>query len=419
MNFKQLFDDYRNGKMNVAQRAAFEQLLHGLESEQALQQHLNDSLAQVEPVAAEETQEYLYERIKETYIKEESAGRVHFLLNPWLRYAAAIIIIAGIAAYFWRREPKKETTVAANSKQVRTDAEPGREGAILTLADGSQLVLDSLGNGIIATQNGAKVVLNKGVLTYDQKEEASSNIVYNTMHTPRGRQFQLALPDGTKVWLNAASSIKYPTQFIGSERRVEVTGEAYFEVSSLLAGGGGKENKIPFIVEVTPSVGGVAGGRGTEIKVLGTHFNINAYDDGDAIRTTLLEGAVVVKPATGNGQSAKKSELKAVLKPGEQAVIKSYSPHGGRALTIDHSPDLIQVMAWKNGLFNFNGYDIKAVMREIGRWYDLDIVYEAEPEPEEVMGELQRSLTLSQVMKILQKIHVKYRIEGRQLIVMK
>jgi transmembrane sensor len=394
MNFKQLLDDYRNGKMNAEQRAAFEQLLHSMESEQALQQHLNESLVQVEPVAAEETQQYLYERIKENYIKEKPAGRIRFLRNPWLRYAAAVIIIAGFAVYFGKNEPKKETSTAAVSKQVRTDVEPGRAGATLTLADGRQLVLDSLGNGIIATQNGAKVVLSNGALSYDQNGNASADIIYNTMHTPKGRQFQLVLPDGTKVWLNAASSIKYPTQFIGNERRVEVTGEAYFEVV--------KNAQLPFIVGIP---------QGSEVKVLGTHFNINAYDDEDAIKTTLLEGSIRI----GNRQSAMEAERAVVLKPGEQAVLSRAHP----PLTIHHSPNLEQVLAWKNGLFNFNGYDIKAVMREIGRWYDLDIVYEAEPEPEEVMGELQRNLTLSQVMKILQKIHVKYRIEGRQLIVIK
>jgi transmembrane sensor len=388
MNFKQLLDDYRNGKMNAEQRAAFEQLLHSMESEQALQQHLDESLVQVEPVAAEETQQYLYERIKENYIKEKPAGRIHFLRNPWLRYAAAIVIIAGLAVYFWKNEPKKETSTAAVSKKVRTDVEPGRDGAILTLADGRQLVLDSLGNGIIATQNGAKVVLSNGALSYAQNGNAAADIIYNTMHTPKGRQFQLVLPDGTKVWLNAASSITYPTVFTGDNRKVELSGEAYFEVV--------KNAHMPFIVAIP---------QGGEVKVLGTHFNINAYDDEAAVKTTLLEGSVSVRSA---------AESLVFLKPGEQAVLaRANSP-----LTIDHSPDIPQVMAWKNGLFNFNGYDIKAVMREIGRWYDLDIVYEAEPEPEEVMGELQRNLTLSQVMKILQKIHVKYRIEGRQLIVM-
>ena len=411
MNFKQLLDDYRNGKMDAEQRADFEQLLHSMESEQALQQHLDESLMQVEPVVAEETQQYLYERIKENYIKEKPAGRVHFLRNPWLRYAAAIIIIAGLAVYFWKNEPKKEVHTAAVSKKVRTDVEPGRDGAVLTLADGRRLVLDSLGNGIIATQNGAKVVLSTGALSYDQNGNAAAEIIYNTMHTPKGRQFQLVLPDGTRVWLNAASSIKYPTQFAGNERRVEITGEAYFEVV--------KNTQMPFIVKVPPSFGGAGGGPGGEVKVLGTHFNINAYEDEDAVKTTLLEGSVSVTPAIGPAlrreQSAMEAERAVILKPGEQAVLaRANSP-----LTIDHSPDIQQVMAWKNGLFNFNGYDIKAVMREIGRWYDLDIVYEAEPEPEEVMGELQRNLTLSQVMKILQKIHVKYRIEGRQLVVLK
>lgn len=394
MNFKQLLDDYRNGKMNAEQRTAFEQLLHSIESEQALHQHLDEALMQVEPVTAEETQQYLYERIKENYIKEKPVDRVHFLRNPWLRYAAAIIIIAGLAVYFWKNEPKKDMPTAAVSKQLRTDVEPGRDGAILTLADDHQLVLDSLGNGIIATQNGANVVLNNGALSYDQNGNASAGIIYNTMHTPKGRQFQLVLPDGTKVWLNAASSITYPTVFTGDNRKVEVTGEAYFEVV--------KNAHMPFIVAIP---------RGGEVKVLGTHFNINAYDDEAVVKTTLLEGSVSVKSAADE----RKPESLVFLKPGEQAVLsRANSP-----LTIDHSPDLEQVIAWKNGLFNFNGYDIKAVMREIGRWYDLDIVYEAEPEPEEVMGELQRNLTLSQVMKILQKIHIKYRIEGRQMIVMK
>jgi transmembrane sensor len=386
MDLKQLLEDYRNGKMNAEQRAAFEQLLHSMESEESLQQMVDGSLEQVEPVSAEETQEYLYERIKENYIKGKPAARVHFLRRPWLRYAAAIIIIAGIA-YFWKSNTGKEHTAASTNKSASTDVAPGRDGAILTLADGRRLVLDSLSNGIIATQNGAQVVLNNGALTYDQNGDITSETAYNTMHTPKGRQFQLVLPDGTKVWLNAASSIKYPTVFTGDTRRVEIDGEAYFEVA--------KNAGMPFIVKIDDA---------NEVKVLGTHFNINAYDDEAAVKTTLLEGSVRIRH----------SASAAILKPGQQAVIVRHSP-----LTIDHSPDLAQVMAWKNGLFNFNGYDIKAVMREIGRWYDLDIVYEAEPEPEEVMGELQRNLTLSQVMKILQKIHVKYRIEGRQLIVMK
>ncbi len=406
MDFKQLLDDYRNGKMNAEERAAFEQLLHSMESEQQLQQLLNDSLQSINPVQAEETQEYLYEQIKARYMREEIAvqpiadrQRVRLLNTAWFRYAAAVILVFGVTTYFWFNNKKQEKPLTTtNNKQIQTDILPGHDGAILTLADGRQLLLDSLKNGVIATQNGSQVELKDGSLAYNKSEQTTGGIIYNTMRTPRGRQFQLVLPDGTRVWLNAASSIKYPTVFTGSQRIVEIEGEAYFEVTPLITKGGGK--KLPFIVNIR-------GGRGASIEVLGTHFNVNAYEDETSIKTTLLEGSVNVKSGV-NAQSS------ATLKPGQQAVIAANSP-----LTINHSPDLVQVMAWKNGLFNFNGYDIKAVMREIGRWYDLDIVYEGEPEPEEMMGELQRNLTLSQVMKILQKIHVKYRIEGRKLIVMK
>jgi transmembrane sensor len=418
MDFKQLLDDYRNGKMNAEERAAFEQLLHRMESEQQLHQLLYDSLESIIPVQAEETQEYLYEQIKERYIREEIAvqpisgkQRVRILNTAWFRYAAAVILVFGVAAYFWVNNKKQEKPLTTTNNNKQTDILPGHDGAILTLADGRQLLLDSLKNGVIATQNGSQVELNNGSLAYNKRQQATGGIIYNTMRTPRGRQFQLILPDGTKVWLNAASSIKYPTVFTGDTRTVEINGEAYFEVMPQTPKGDGK--KLPFIVNIV-------GGRGAAIEVLGTHFNVNAYEDETSIKTTLLEGSVNVKSEVGSRKSDGNSQNAVILQPGQQAVITKHSPrHGGHALTVDHSPDLIQVMAWKNGLFNFNGYDIKAVMREIGRWYDLDIVYEGEPEPEEMMGELQRNLTLSQVMKILQKIHVKYRIEGRKLIIIK
>ncbi|HEX6426793.1 MAG TPA: FecR domain-containing protein [Niastella sp.] len=416
MDFKQLLDDYRNGKMNAEERAAFEQLLHSMESEPQLHQLLNDSLGSISPVHAEETQEYLYEQIKERFIQEalprKRDQRVRVLNTAWFRYAAAIIIVFGVAAYFWLNNKKQEKSLTNNNKQIQTDIAPGHDGAILTLADGRHLVLDSLKNGVIAMQNGSQVELKNGSVHYNTNEHTTGGIIYNTMRTPRGRQFQLVLPDGTKVWLNAASSIKYPTVFTGATRTVEIEGEAYFEVKPLhLPTGrdGGRGKKIPFIVNIL---------RGATIEVLGTHFNVNAYEDEASIKTTLLEGSVNVKSDVG---SRKSDQSSAILKPGQQAVIAMHSPltiDHSPPLTINHAPDLIQVMAWKNGLFNFNGYDIKAVMREIGRWYDLDVVYEGEPEPEEMMGELQRNLTLSQVMKILQKIHIKYRIEGRKLIVM-
>lgn len=421
MDFKQLLDDYRNDRMNAEQRAAFEQLLHSMESEQQLHQLLREPPEPISPADVEETQEYVYAQIKERYIRQDIPGkpaRLRLLTTAWFRYAAVMLLVLGVAVFFLVNNKKQKHPLTNNNKQIPTDIAPGHNGAVLTLADGRQLVLDSLKNGVIATQNGAQVELKNGSLAYNRNDQRNDSIMYNTMHTPRGRQFQLVLPDGTKVWLNAASSIKYPTVFTGATRTVEIEGEAYFEVKPLTPKG---EKKIPFNVIIT---------GGAEVKVLGTHFNINAYEDEAVIRTTLLEGSVkvvnrqsAIGPDSHREQLAKDNIQEVILKPGQQAVQGAHSPRlrsatGGQALTINHSADLAQVMAWKNGLFNFNGYDIKAVMREIGRWYDLDIVYEGEPEPEEVMGELQRNLSLSQVMKILQKIHVRYRIEGRKLIVM-
>jgi transmembrane sensor len=375
-DFKQLLEEYQDGTMDAEQRAAFERLLHGSESEEQLKQLIDATLEDTTPVHASATSDYLYERIREEYIKEE----VPVVRMNWWRYAAAAVLVVGVGLFFLLRDTKKEAPLVNNNKEQK-DIAPGHDGAILTLADGKQVVLDSVANGVIANQNGATVVLKNGSLTYDKTGQTAGGVMYNTMHTPRGRQFQLILPDGSRVWLNAASSIKYPTVFNGTERRVEIDGEAYFEVV--------KNEKMPFRVVIDKT---------TEVEVLGTHFNINAYDNEPAARTTLLEGKVKVKSA--------------ILKPGQQAVLTS-DAH----LKIYDSVDLDQVMAWKNGLFNFNGYDIKSVMRELSRWYDLDIVYETDPEPTEVMGEMQRNLNLSQVMNILQKIGVRYRLDGRKLIV--
>ena len=246
--------------------------------------------------------------------------------------------------------------------------------------------MDSAGNGLVAVENGTQVTLKNGVLAYTQKYKAGNTTALNRMSTPKGRQFQMLLPDGSKVWLNAESSIKYPTTFIGKQRLVELTGEAYFEIA--------KNPKMPFIIKLNAT---------NEIEVLGTSLNINAYDNEPSVKTTLLNGAVRVN---ANGQTKS-------LEPGQQATVIP-----GKDIAIVSNADLSQVMAWKNGLFNFNGYSIKAVLRELARWYDLEVVYEAEPETGEVVGEIQRNLTLSQVIKVLQRMHVKYRIEDKKLIVM-
>jgi ferric-dicitrate binding protein FerR (iron transport regulator) len=316
------------------------------------------------------------------------AHRIHFLKTAWFRYAAAVILILGTVVFLWLNKNNKPSTVAkTQSIPEENDVAPGRDGAVLTLANGTKVVLDSIGNGVIAQQNGAQVVMQNGQLAYDVTGKSSGAVVYNTMSTPKGRQFHVQLPDGTHAWLNAASSIRYPTVFAGNERKVYITGEIYFEVA--------KNRKMPFRVHVNDEVG---------IRVLGTHFNVKAYVDELSIKTTLLEGSVQVN-AHNQIQT---------LQPGQQAQISA-----DEKIKVMNDADMNQVMAWKNGLFNFNGYDIKLVMREIARWYDLEIVYEAEPKQREIGGKVQRSLTLNQVMAILKDLDIHYRLEGRTLIVTK
>ena len=318
---------------------------------------------------------------------------VSIFRQNWFKYAAAAVIIIAVGMAIWSI-PNKPATETTPVKQlaIKTDIDPGKQGAILTLADGRQVVLDSLGNGKVADQTGSQVLLQDGKLVYDETASTAEHVVYNAISTPKGRQFQLVLPDGTKVWLNAASSLKYPTHFSGKERRVEVTGEAYFEVA--------KNADMPFYVEMDNS---------TTVKVLGTHFNINAYSNEPSLKTTLLEGSVQVQQsATGNRQAGT-----VLLKPGEQAIGGDHSP-----LTIDHSPNIDKVMAWKNGVFNFNEATLQEVMHQLERWYDIEVQYEPGVPKLEFVGKMGRDLSLNNVLRGLELSKVHFRLEGRKLTVM-
>jgi transmembrane sensor len=312
--------------------------------------------------------------------------------KKWMRYAAAILLLAGAASYFFfadQSKPVKNTIVKTeplNPEQIQ----PGRQGAVLTLTDGSRVVLDSLGNGLVTTQNGTKISLVNGQLVYDSKNaEAAASVAtaFNTMSTPKGRQFNLVLPDGSKVWLNAASSIRYPIVFAGSERKVEITGEAYFEVA--------RNTSAPFKVKVNNE---------TEIEVLGTHFNINSYENETSINTTLLEGSVKVKNSAGS----------ITLKPGQQAQsIKLEN------IKVINDVDVDKVMAWKNGFFNFQDATLQEVMRQLERWYDIEVVYEKNVPELEFFGKIGKDLSLAAVLSGLEKSNVHFRMEaGRKLVVM-
>lgn len=330
------------------------------------------------------------------------------LLRRWGWVAAAVFIFVAAGTYLRLQDTQKQALATASDLAV-SDIEPGKEGAILTLEDGRTVVLDSLSNGVIATQGAASVILKNGQLAYAndgagnslKKEEAK--VLYNTMTTLRGRQFHMQLSDGTKVWLNAASSIRFPAVFTGDKREVEVSGEVYFEVV--------QDAARPFKVYYSTTT--TTNNRQGVVEVLGTAFNINAYPDEAEVLTTLLEGAVRINQ---NGNSA-------LLKPGEQAAVpvqETAATNRDKSLKtsiVVRQANLDQVSGWKKGVFNFHQTGLKAAMRQIARWYDVEVVYEPGLPPIEFAGKVQRNLSLSQIMKGLADEEIHFRIEGKKLIV--
>jgi len=322
--------------------------------------------------------------------KEYTTPRNSFL-RKWGWAAASLLLLTVGGTYFFVSKNTKEEThpsvTIADTKHIT----PGKNGAVLTLADGSQLVLDSLGNGIVANQNGTAVTLKGGGLAYDPTGKSNGEVGYNTMTTPKGRQFQITLPDGTRVWLNAASSLKYPTVFSGNQRLVTVTGEAYFEVS--------RNTNMPFKVNVNGKA---------EVEVLGTQFNVNAYNNEAAISTTLLNGSV--KLIENNNAET--------LKPGQQGRIQQNGKATNTGIKVINGVDLNKVMAWKNGLFNFEGASLEEIMRQVERWYDIEVIYAKNVPDIEFEGKLTRDVPLSDLLVMLEKSGIHCRIENRKLTVL-
>ncbi len=263
---------------------------------------------------------------------------------------------------------------------------PGGNKAILTLADGTKVELDTASNGTVTKQGNITVIKLDGQLAYNVEGNLAREAVYNTITTPKGGQYRLLLADGSKVWLNAASSLRFPTTFTSKERRVELTGEGYFEVAH--------NTEKPFYVSV----------REMDVKVLGTHFNINSYQDDEVIRTTLLEGSVFV--------SSKKIKRAAVLKPGQQALLN------GVQLDVKKDIDTEVIMAWKNGKFNFDGDNIQTVMRQLEKWYDVQVEYRGDITTEEFVGVISRNVNLSEILNMLEKTNaVDFELKGKKIIV--
>jgi transmembrane sensor len=308
----------------------------------------------------------------------------------WSAAAAAVIAILGVSLYF-----KKPTTSRGNLTDfAKTDLPAGGNKAILTLANGSKIVLEDALRGTIAKQSGILITKTAdGQLVYTQQAnlrsaDAGGSAALNTIETPKGGQYQINLPDGTKVWLNAASSLSYPARFSGQQRRVILKGEAYFEVA--------KNKKMPFIVN----------SERQNIEVLGTHFNVNAYADEQTTKTTLAEGSVKVSLTNNSGDTQ-------ILTPGQQAVVD-------RQIKV-RSVDVEEALAWKEGIFMFNNENLESILRKVSRWYNVDIEFQQnELRKKSFNGTVSRFDRVSQILKTLELTEsVHFKIEGRKIIVLK
>lgn len=314
------------------------------------------------------------------------SARVRLLsVYRWVAAAGIALLVCGSYFYFSQQSPSVDAAkISGNTHLQLNDVPPGGSKAVLTLADGSTIVLDSAKNGTLIRQGTVDISKPEdGQLAYNTGAPGAKEVLYNIIATPRGGEYALQLADGSKVWINAASSLRFPTAFNGDERRVELTGEAYFEV----AGDPGK----PFKVIV----------NGIEVAVLGTHFNINAYTDESSIKTTLVEGAVKV---TGEHQSL-------LLSPGQQAQVDKAGE-----MTLIKKANLDVATAWKNGRFEFEDNSITSVMQQIQRWYNVAVVYDGKIPDIRFSGAISRQENVSKVLTMLELTHlVRFRMENNTI----
>lgn len=341
----------------------------------------NDDFVLVEGESIDrQTTERLYNALQTAIVNRKSSRKYLW----WKRSAAAAAIVLLCSLVFLRINNHDLSHTLTNINKKDTVIVPGSNKATLTLSDGSTVVLNDAQNGQIASENGTEVLKqDEGALSYVVGATPTEQTVFNTITIPRGGQYSLVLPDGSKVWLNADSKLKFPTQFIGANREVELEGEGYFEIA--------KNKEKPFYVRA----------NGVKVKVLGTHFNLMAYRDEPLVRTTLLEGKVLL---SGNGQSV-------YLYPGQQGV---FSAHKFKVSPADIQQDL----AWKNGYFIFNEENLTSIMRKISRWYDVDIDIRTPHANLTYTGSVSRTKNINEVLKVLSLTGtVKFKIEERRITV--
>ena len=329
------------------------------------------------------------EVMKENHHKKGKVVSIKRNYRYWKIAAAAIVLFSG----YWGWKTYENHSANNRLKLAVNTVQPGHSGAILTLSNGKQISLDSALNGSISISGNNKIIKNGSQVIYESKDfNEEGPVEYNTITTPKGREFELVLPDGTKAWLNAASSVKYPTVFNSGPRVVEVIGEAYFEVSHLTDK---KGVKIPFIVHTNRMT----------VQVLGTHFNVNAYADEPYTKTTLLEGSV--------GASEKGNAKVMIIKPGQQAFLSNI---GEDEIKVG-SADVDKAIAWKNGLFQFNDDQLEAILRQVSRWYNVDVDCADNKKDLRFNGVISKRSNVKDIMNLLSATGVvNFKIENGKLI---
>lgn len=387
-----LFIKYLTNQCSVEEVKELLEHFNVEENEGMLRELIKASL-QTNHAVAEKEEGELNELLSQVYSDirkqiETNAVVVPFYKNNWFRIAAAAAILLFISVAVLRYSDNKVVKPEmAVTQKVSSDIMPGGNKAILTLADGTTIILDSAANGNLTIQGNTKVIKLDGQLAYAASGNATE-VMYNTVSTPRGGQYQLILSDGSKVWLNAESSIRFPATFIGKERNVQLTGEAYFEVV--------KNAAQPFLVEMN---------NGMTVEVLGTQFNVMAYDDEEMIKTTLVEGKVKIKKI-GTGDI--------VLAPSQQAKLSK----AANTLSVDKNPDVSKAVAWKNGLFDFDDDKLSDIMRQLSRWYDVDMDYSMSLSDPHFTGSIRREVNISQVLHMLELAGgVQFTIVGKKIVV--
>ena len=399
-NIQELFQRYLDNECSPGEIRSLLQYFGKAENEDLLRELIRKSSGGINDLSGsgdstDPVTGVVFSKIKNAIASDLKANQIRvipFYRRSWFRAsaAAALVFMFSMTAFYFFSH-KRPNVVAQKETRIRVkDVSPGTNNAVLTLDDGTTIMLDSAADGTLAHQGNMKVLKINGEIAYNKTGTGGKNPkpIYNTITTAKGNEYQLVLADGSKVWLNAASSIRFPAFFTGGERKVEITGEAYFEVAH--------DASKPFKVDFKkPS------GEAGEIEVLGTHFDVNTYKDENQVKTTLLEGSVKIK--------SENHEL--MLAPGQQAVVTS------NTIVLNKNVDILQVIAWKDGFFVFNNTDLPAIMRQVARWYNVNVNFEGKLSGEGYSGRISRAVPLSKFLKVLELNGLHVRTEGRNVTV--